>query len=53
MINIPCTNDCIYQKEGQCKLEDVPKKMYNLDNKCAYYDKKDKNCYKSNKDEKN
>ncbi|MCK9478532.1 MAG: hypothetical protein M0R40_03400 [Firmicutes bacterium] len=39
MTNINCLADCIYQKDGKCKLESVTAMAVTADNSCAYYSK--------------
>ncbi|OQB16115.1 MAG: hypothetical protein BWY15_00244 [Firmicutes bacterium ADurb.Bin193] len=39
MTNINCSSDCIYQKDGKCKLESVTAMAVTPDNTCAYYAK--------------
>mgnify|MGYP001017647062 CR=1 FL=1 len=37
MTDINCSNDCIYQKEGKCRLESVMAMSVSSNNGCAYY----------------
>ena len=37
--NINCSIDCIYQKDGKCKLESVTAMPVTPDSRCAYYKK--------------
>ncbi|MDR0405432.1 MAG: hypothetical protein LBH54_01420 [Clostridiales bacterium] len=39
MTNIHCVSDCVYQKDGYCKLESVTAMAVTPRNKCAYYAK--------------
>lgn len=41
MINIYCTLDCAYQKEGLCTLQKINYTICSLKTECAYYEKKE------------
>ncbi len=47
MVNINCTEDCIYQDSGRCTLDHITAVNKLHPEKCTYYIKKDSQKVKS------